>query len=314
MNAVLFPFTWISPAQLSALESFSIRPLVFVPSEQNITSELLKWQKQGRIELSIPVRGDGDRMERLLREYRGWADAHRGSDISLSRILEGGVPFFDDSHVARIRSEIRRGRPSGGDAAGPDQRLTRARLFLMMAQEYDRQSREIAQDLENLQGLETAMFSELHEGRRPAGTMGLDVPATGLDSGRFMTEERMRAWSRLYLAAGPAETSEMMFVTPSRDALEAVLDVAPDPERVRSAAVDVGASIEAAVEALTAGRSVPAGTLTEGPKMAFSFISETGPVRLFTRFLKTPEPEAKADRHEEGTLLALVETVSEAGE
>ncbi|MCF8081374.1 MAG: hypothetical protein K9K88_19020 [Desulfobacterales bacterium] len=307
MNAVLFPFSWISPAQLSALEAFSVRPVVLAPSEGKIPPELLKWQTAGRIEIVVPLRGDDDRLERFLREYRSWADAHRGTDISLARILEGEIPFFDDSHVAQIRSEIRRGRSGAGEVAGPDQRLTRARLFLLMAQEYDRQSREIEQDLEKLQGLESAMFTELHEGRRLPGLKGLDAPAAAFDSGRFMTEERIRAWCRLYLASGPAETAARMLVTPSRAVLEAVLEAAPDPETVRSAAVEAGGSIDDVAEALAAGRSVPEMPPSEGPKMALFFISDMDPARLFTRFLKTAEREATADRPEEATLLALVE-------
>jgi len=307
LNAVLFPFSWISPAQLSALEALSIRPVVLTPSEGKITPDLLKWQAAGRIEILVPLRGDDDRLGRFLREYRSWADAHRGTDISLARILEGEIPFFDDSHVARIRSEIRRGRSGAGEGAGPDQRLTRARLFLLMAQEYDRQSREIEQDLENLQGLESAMFTELHEGRRPPGFKGLDASAAAFDPGRFMTEERIRAWGRLYLASGPAETAAGMFVTPSRAVLEAVLEAAPDPETVRSAVVDAGGSIDGAVEALAAGRSVPNLQESEGPKIALFFISGMDPARLFARFLKTAEREAAAERPEEGTLLALVE-------
>jgi hypothetical protein len=308
LKAIIFPFSWISPAQLSALEAFSVRPVVLAPSEGKIAPDLLKWQTAGRIEIMVPIRGDDDRLERFLREYRSWADAHRGTDISLARILEGAIPFFDDSHVARIRSEIRRGRSGPGEVAGSDQRLTRARLFLVMAQEYDRQSREIEQDLENLQGLETAMFTELHEGRRPPGLKGLDAPAAAFDSGRFMTEERIRAWCRLYLASGPGEAAARMFVTPSRAVLEAVLEAAPDPETVKSAAVDDGGSIDGAAEALAAGRSVPELPHSGGPKIGLFFISGMDPVRLFTRFLKKAEPDATADRPEEGTLLALVQT------
>ncbi len=307
MNAVLFPFSWISPAQLSAMEAFFLRPVVLAPSEGRIPPELLKWEAAGRIEIEVPVRGDDDRLKRFLREYRSWADAHRGTDISLARMMEEEIPFFDDSHVGRIRSEIRRGR-SGAAGPDPEQRLTRARLFLLMAQEYDRQSREIEQDLESLQGLESAMFSELHEGRRPPDPTGLDSSAAASDSGRFMTEERIRAWSRLYVASGPEETAPRTFVTPSRAVLDAVLDAAPDPETVPSAAVDAGrsGSLDAAAEALAAGRPAPEPLSSEGPRMAVFFIAGIDPARLFTRFIKTLEPEAKAARPEEGTFLALV--------
>ena len=309
MNAIVFPFTWISSAQLSALEAFSVRPAVFLPSDRGIAEELLKWHEAGRIDLAIPVKGDGDRMAHLLRDYQGWADAHRGADISLSRIMEGKIPFFDEAHVARIRSEIRRGPEKGVDSADPAQRLTRARLFLLIAQQFDYQSREIEQELENLKGVESAMFSELHEGRKPTGPKGRKVSAAAPDTGRFMTEERIRAWSRLYLASEVGETGQKMFVTSSRDVLETVLDAAPDTEGVRSVGVapDRSDGIDAAVQALMAGHTAPAVRAGDGPKMTVFSLPEIPPARFFTRFLKKPDKDEAASGAEEGTLLALLE-------
>jgi hypothetical protein len=309
VKTFLFPFTWLPEAHLQAVLRHFRGPVVLAPSDQGVSPQMRQWHEAGRIELVTPVRGDGDRMAGLLKGFRSWAETHRGGDRSIARILEAGVPFFDDSHVARLRSQIRKGESEArGDSLD---RLTRARLFLLMAESYDRQSRELEAELDNLETLETAMLSGLRdEESLGEGAVQKAASPTPPDPGRFMTDERIRAWARFYLASGADREMPAVFATTSRIVLETVLDQAAEPETVVSAAteaVGVDAAREA-VEALRAGKPVDEAPGSGERRLSLFLLPEVDPQRFFSRFLKAASPPADTPGSGGGTVLAWINT------
>ena len=304
-KAIFFPFTWLPETHLAALLRHFSRPVVFAPSDWAVAPSLTAWDASGRIELRTPFRGDGQRLTDIVNEFRHWADTHRGADLSIARILEGSIPFFDDSHVARIRSEIRKGA-SGSDDAALD-RLTRARLFLLMAEHYDRQRQELETDLEAFETMETAMLSALRDENPETGPLAAAVPGGIEDPGRFMVEERIRAWARLYQEGGGQEDAVTVLVTSSRAALETLLDAVSVPDRWIEARVsgDVDETA-AAVSALAAGKPVPspsAGAAGD-PLLFLFFVPEAGPRQLFGRFLGGESTAGGDNGAPRGTVLA----------
>jgi hypothetical protein len=306
---MLFPFTWLPEAHLQAVLRHFQRPVVLAPSEHGLSPQMHQWHQAGRIELLTPFQGDGERLVDLLKDFRTWAENHRGGDRSIARILEAAAPFFDDSHVARIRSQIRKG-PSGAQD-DPLDRLTRARLFLLMAESYDRQSLELEADLASLAALETAMLSGItdEEGFGERSDQRTALP-TALDPGRFMTDERIRAWARFYLESGANREEPAVFATTSRIVMEAALDRVAEPEAVISAATDtVGAdAVRNAVDALRSGRPVDERTGSNGPRLSLYFLPAVDPERFFSRVLKSTSPPAGASGSAGGTLLAWINT------
>jgi hypothetical protein len=307
-SAILFPFTWLPETHLAALLRHFSRPVVLAPSDRGVAPSLTEWDASGRIELRTPIRGDGKRLSDILKDFRHWAEAHRGADLSLARILEGSIPFFDDSHVARIRSEIRRGA-SGSDDAGLD-RLTRARVFLLMAEHYDRERQELETDLEAFKALETSMLSELRdvdaETDPPAGA----ARGGAEDPGRFMIEERLRAWAQLYLEDEVGQDAPTVLVTPSRAAVETMLEVVSEPGEWTEARISGGIEhTTAAVSALAAGKPVDsAPAAAAGEPLLFLFrVPEAGPRRLFGRFFGAESTAGGDDGASRGTLLAWID-------
>ena len=100
--------------------------------------------------------------------------------------------------MAHIRSEIR--QPDAGRR--PADPLFDCRLFLGMAEAFDRQSAEAALGLEDLTRAESRMLGELRgEGISPAGLRVRALPED--DALGYMLPRRMRAWAGLYLSAPP---------------------------------------------------------------------------------------------------------------
>ena len=307
MKTLFFPFTWMPESHLEALLRHFRSPVVLVPVDVGIDPRMARSHEAGRIVLETPFCGDGDRLAGLLKSYQTWAEVHQGGDIAIARIMEGGIPFFDDSHVARIRSEIRQGRCRTDE---PLDRLTRARIFLQMAEQFDRQSLEIETDLDQLQTLEAAMLADLHEGAAgPQASSGVARPRAD-DLGRFMAEERIRAWARLFLASGLQRQPETVFATTSPTVWEAVIDALADGEATITAAVDAPGA-EAAEEvaaALCAERRSREDTTAGGHMLSFCFAPDVAPEPFFARFLKTAPPPAGGVEPAAGLMLALVAT------
>lgn len=311
MKTLYFPFTWISEAQLAALERFFARPVMLAPSEEGIAKDTREMAASGRIDLQVPIAAEGDRVAAILREYRNWADLRGGGDLAAARGLEGSIPFFSDSHVAKIRADIRKGIDSP-PAVHTAERQVRARLFLQMAQEYDRQRQEIESEMAALQRLEEALYTDLQDG---AGDPARRPASADVDPGRFMAIDRIRAWARLFLAAAAAGPLPDLFVTDSRDIFDTVLDDLPRPESVglSTVAADAAARVPEIAEALVRGRSDFSGGVAQvdataggSPFLLMAHIPEIDPVGFFSRFLKSPETEASKGPKPTGTLIAWV--------
>ncbi len=306
---ILFPFTWLPGKQLQAVLRHFQGLSVLAPSERSAAREMAAGHETGQVELVAPFQNDADRLEGLMKDFRSWAETHRGADLSIARILEGGAPFFDESHVARIRAQIRKG--GAGDESGAVDPLTRARLFLMMAESYDRQHMDLETDLEKLDALEGSMLAELHEGgtdRNPESRPHL--PAA--DPGGFMTEERVRAWARLYLASGPAYVQRPVFATTSRVVLETVIEAVSETEAPITASIAASGAeaAEAAVEALFTDGTIAedAGDPADGrPLLSLHYLPGVEPERFFARFLKAEAPAGAAAGSTGGIVFAMVE-------
>ena len=223
MKIVYFPFTFVSDNTFDALNS-CFQPIhVLLPSMLEIPATMIQKEQSGLLVLDRSAAGDDAMMGEVLQHYRTWAQVHQGSEMAWMKSLKDQVPFYDDTNISHIRSEL-----IGGDQATPERDpLQYARIFLQMALKYDTESSELETDLERVEQLEDEIFQDLRgeplSARRASATAGLPD-----DSGAFMTTDRLNAWARLFLADTSASgEGPIVLVTTSRAVLEEVMDRVP---------------------------------------------------------------------------------------
>jgi len=230
MRPVYFPFTYIADPVFKTLTACSCRIGIYQPSGVNVPGEMLKGVQDGRLEVRTPVTGDEEALENFLKEYRAWMHLHQGSDAAVLMARGDGIPFFNDTSVSQIRSDIR----SPGRAKKVDQKKDSqfsARVFLQAAQEFDRAHQEIQRDLLASRAKEDELMRSL---RGEGGLTEETGPGFEFlkedEAGSYMAEKRLEAWTRLFLA--DAETPDV-YITTSKSVLSLLLDRAPDAEPVK---------------------------------------------------------------------------------
>jgi hypothetical protein len=202
MKTTFFPFTDISQPLLAAATAVFERLLLYRPSRLEPAGDLQAWVDRGALEIRIPVQGDEDRLGVLLQEYRQLAEFRGGGDLGRFKGRQEEIPFFDDQSPLKLRAEIL--GQGVGAKRGPDpaDALFQARVFLQMAQAFDRQQHELQQALAAIDDRQQAMLRELGDYEKlPPGASRRTAPAP--DPGAHMTAERLAAWARLALQAPP---------------------------------------------------------------------------------------------------------------
>jgi hypothetical protein len=210
MTPILFPYTTISPSDRDTAGRFFPALTLIGPLESE--PEVPKVSAGGpEITVHVPATDRRAELRHLIDDYRLWAQQHPGTDLAAWAGRGETVPFFDETSVARIRSDIRR-----SDTARPGANpLFDCRLFLGIAEAFDRQMAETARSLGNLEKAESRMLSELRGEtalplRRTAGA------EQGMDALIYMVPRRIRAWAGLYLSA---PLPNAVFITLARDVI-----------------------------------------------------------------------------------------------
>ncbi|MDM8525524.1 hypothetical protein QUF80_19315 [Desulfococcaceae bacterium HSG8] len=227
MKPIYFPFTYISEPVAEILASCFRQTVIYQPSSRKIPDIMRKWEDAGIIDIRVPVTGDEEKLDAIIRDYRNWANLHQGNDLSLFKIRAGAVPFFEEM-PSQIRDDIRRGGETKASPEKPDP-LFNARIFLCIAQEFDMQNREINNDLASFEKMEQELMKNLKGEDLQSGIQHSDLGFPADDPGNYMPEERLKAWG--YLMGHDLEKSDI-FVTASRSVFESLTDNAPDPLKI----------------------------------------------------------------------------------
>ena len=133
MKLFCFPYTYVNTVTLKAFYACFESVSVLQPSRLGDAIPDRQWIDNGFVHLQVPVESDTIVLNRKLAEYRNWLDLHQGGQMDFFKMTNDQVPFFSESSVAQIRADIREKRK-----AEPEAYLFRARLFLQLAQEFDR--------------------------------------------------------------------------------------------------------------------------------------------------------------------------------
>lgn len=248
MIPIYFPFTYMPPASAEALRSCFTRMTILQPGEGRLPADMAPMAASGWLDVRLPAGVDGARLQAVMKEYRDWAEVHRGVDTGLIRSLGDRPPFFQDNATSRIREAIRgreKAAPEGQDSATIFSDL----IFLGMAQEFDVQNQLVGEDLKAVMQMEARLFGRLkgEDGKGPppveAGGGRTSVP------GEYMLGERLAAWSRLLALSFGGDSAPLAAVTTSLAAVEYLREHAPELKEVGR------------IEAVA-----PAGPAEEGPE------------------------------------------------
>jgi hypothetical protein len=238
------PFTYLSESTARRLAALVGPVVIYQPLKTNIPDTLTALASQGLVEIRTPFLRDDDRLRAALAEFTDWARLHPGKSTPGAGFFsarQGEVPFFDETTVNRIRSDIKRynlpdGRPDHqADDQSPDPAHDRAdgradqteacfsaRLFLSLAQENDRATDHLDHDLSRFKALEKEFLASLEDAHEADfNRQGLGNVIWRDDPGAKLTAQRMRAWATLALA--DAEPPDML-ITTSRAVIDTLLE------------------------------------------------------------------------------------------
>ncbi len=245
MNPVFFPRTWICEPVRVALFACFKQIAVYQVDRELIPESLRRLEAENRLEILLSEEEKEGRLPDLLKDYRAWADLHRGERPDFLKFSPASVPFSRETSISRIRSEIREAEKKErgalfGQKDIENDLLLNARLFLAVAQEYDRQQESVSMDLRQISAMEKSFFQNLMPEPDPvkpeAGKLGGweagKLKAFSEDTQFFvdvsdkgsMPAERLAAWSRLHAhhrrTTPDGEAEARLFVTGDQEIFE----------------------------------------------------------------------------------------------
>ncbi len=229
MKPIFFPFTYISKPAAQALAACFAQTTVYQLSISKIPDEMHESADQGLFEIRIPVNDDGKNLDAIVKEYRTWADVHRGSEIGFLKFMADKIPYFDETASSQIRALIKKTGKKFPSPEKPDP-LVHARLFLHMAQELDLQNDRLTRDLVAVETMEEDFMKELkgEDEEDPARAAAINALETD-DPGHYMTQERIESWA-LLMQQDPQVSG--VFITSSRAVLDLLMDRMPEMAEV----------------------------------------------------------------------------------
>lgn len=218
MIPLFFPFTHVSDPTLDALSALFRKVGLYRPSDDPLPEPMQRSVEAGFLEIRIPVQGDDGRLAAAVAEYEAWAGRHGSSPLAYFKSQRETIPFFEESSLSRIRSEIKRWR-SAEPVEDPGDPVFAARLFLAVAQAFDRQRWEVDHGFADLRDLETSLLKSIH-GDAGAGEAAAIRPPME-DLGRHLPDRRLWAWACLRSRDPGAST---LLVTDSREIFDTTLE------------------------------------------------------------------------------------------
>ncbi len=231
MKPIYFPFTYISEPVLEALSAFFKQILVYQPSTLKIPENMQKLADSNLLEIRIPVKGDENKINNILKDYKSWANIHQGSEMAFFKTKPDIIPFFGEFSTSQIKADIKKKKQKQQNEKKQDS-LLNARIFLHIAQEFDSQNREINKALllseektldliDNLKGEDELSFKENNREK----ISGIDYQS------EYMTPDRIISWTHLLQYD---QNISNLFITNSRSVVEHLVEKTPDAKIVLS--------------------------------------------------------------------------------
>ncbi|MDL1968284.1 MAG: hypothetical protein LWW97_06975 [Deltaproteobacteria bacterium] len=233
MKPIYFPFTYISEPVLEALSAFFKQIVVYQPSSLNVPESMQKQAISNLLEIRIPVKGDENKIDNILKDYKSWANIHQGSEMAFFKTKPDIIPFFGELSTSQIKADIKKKKRKQQNKKKRDF-LLNARIFLHIAQEFDMQNWGINKDLllleektldliDNLKGEDDDEL--LFQGNDREKALRTDRQSD------YMTHDRIIAWTHMLQYD---QDMSNLFITNSRLAIEHLLEKTPEAKIVLS--------------------------------------------------------------------------------
>jgi hypothetical protein len=228
MKPAYMPFTHISGDTARLLKALVGPVVVYLPWCARIPDALVPLASQGLVETRAPMSGDDARLQTALTEFKDWAQMNPGRSTAGADFVgnrQGEIPFYEETAVNRIRSDLNRYRSSDRAPDDPDAAFG-VRLFLAVAQENDQAGDLLDQELHRFSTLEKAFLEDLND----TDEVGFTRRSPGAaiwqeDPGARMTAQRLRAWARLAQSDLPAPD---LLVTTSAAVMDTLMEAHGD--------------------------------------------------------------------------------------
>ncbi len=229
MKPLYFPFTYIPESVGKALATCFDQTAVYQISGAKIPDDMQNMVKDGTLDIRVPVEINSELLDNIYKEYRVWINTHQGTETGFLKTMAHKIPFFDQDASSQIRAELKKATQKISTKEKPDS-LFNAGLFLHMAQEYDLQNERLSRDLMDMDTMEENFMKDLkgEDDNDQARTM-VRTAIEKKDPGLYMTMERMEAWASILLK-DPQDSG--LFITTSRAALEFLMDIVPESQKV----------------------------------------------------------------------------------
>jgi hypothetical protein len=234
MKPICFPSTCVSDSVAQALTACFGQFIVYQPLAGKIPEQMRPWVEKGILDIRVPVTENQKELEAVVKNYLNWADLHfDGSGLKppFLQTWQDSIPFFKASSSSQVVADIKEqvhGKPS---SRAPEPLLA-ARLFLYLAQEFDRQNQEVARDLKRHRQQEAKLIRQLkmEDDSLTAEFQKEAVPAPD-DSADYMVLDRLKAWTRILLKGTDISG---VFITHIPAVLQELLDKTPTAEKLLS--------------------------------------------------------------------------------
>ena len=230
MKPVYFPFTYVSDRVAEALAGGFGQFIVYRPLNDKVPEEMQRWIQRGLLELRVPVSEYEQVLKTAVKNYLDWANLHlRDSAVKPAEIKSrmGALPFFDDFSSAKIVADVKEKIQGGSTDKIPDSTLS-ARLFLCLAQEFDRQNQEAVRELYRYHQKNAQLIKQLKMEEDPLADELQMEPTPDLLSD-YMVIDRVQAWTRIF-HRDPDESA--LFVTSSSPVMAHLLERSPTAARL----------------------------------------------------------------------------------
>jgi len=230
MKPIYFPFTFVSDRVAKAVTACFGQFIVYRPLNDKLPEQMQPWVDQGVLDLRLPVTENEKALKTAVKNYLDWANLHMQGSVKKTADLKsrmGALPYFDDASTSRILADVK--EKIHGDPAGKimDSTLS-ARIFLCLAQEFDRQNQEVADEIYRYHQQEADLIRQLKMEEDPLADEIQEKPLPDLFAD-YMISDRLEAWTRIFLRDPDAAA---LFVTHSPAVMAHLLDKSPAAARV----------------------------------------------------------------------------------
>jgi hypothetical protein len=234
MKPICFPSTYVSDSVAQALSACFGQFFVYQPLAGKIPEQMRPWVEKGILDIRVPVTENQTELEAAVKNYLNWADLHfDGSGLKppFLQTWMDTIPFFEASSSSQVVADIKE-QVHGKSASRAPEPILAARLFLYLAQEFDRQNQEIARDLKRHRQQEAELIRQLKmEDDSLTAEFQKEAVQIPDDSADYMVLDRLEAWTRILL-----EDTDIsgIFITHIQAVLQELLDKTATAEKLLS--------------------------------------------------------------------------------